>query len=229
MIRKMILKDEAGQLDELSRIEFQLYKSGYYRIVGVDEVGRGPLAGPVVAAAVCLPPDLEISGIDDSKKLSATQREDIFDQIVSSSAIYAIGIVDHEVIDRINILRASLRAMGEAVCKMDCQPEIILVDGRETIPSLNIPQVAVVGGDARCRSIAAASIIAKVTRDRIMERYDNLYPGFSFSRHKGYPTSDHLKELGSCGPTPIHRRSFRPVQQVISQKSVSQRELTLNP
>lgn len=224
MTRKMIISDEAGRLDKLSRMESQLYQNGYYRIVGVDEVGRGPLAGPVVAAAVCLPPDLEISGIDDSKKLSASCREEIFDQIVASSAIYAIGIVDNEVIDRINILRASLRAMAEAICKMDCDPEIVLVDGRETIPSLKIPQVAVIGGDARCRSIAAASIIAKVTRDSIMERYDSLYPEYSFSRHKGYPTADHLKELKQNGPTPIHRLSFRPVQELVLQ-----REMTLTP
>ncbi len=221
MNQKIIISDEAGRLDKLSLIETQLYKNGYYRIVGVDEVGRGPLAGPVVAAAVCLPPDIIINGIDDSKKLSASRREDVFDQIVASSAIYAIGIVDHQVIDRINILRASLRAMGEAVIKMDCQPEIILVDGRETIPSLNIPQMAVIGGDAKCRSIAAASIMAKVTRDRIMERYDNLYPGFSFARHKGYPTSDHMKELSGNGPTPIHRRSFRPVQQIVLQHELT--------
>lgn len=185
--------------------------------MGVDEAGRGPLAGPVVAAAVILPDDLIIVGLDDSKKLSATRREIIFDEIVSSSAAYAVGIVENEMIDRINILRGSLRAMAQAVGKVAVRPNLVLVDGNQPIPGMDYPQMTVIEGDASCRSIAAASILAKVTRDRIMDHYAEIYPQFSFRKHRGYPTAEHLKELRLYGPTPIHRRTFRPVQEMISQ------------
>jgi ribonuclease HII len=140
----------------------------------------------------------------------------VFDRIVSSPALYAIGIVDSEMIDRINILRATLRAMAQAVSKLSDRAEFVLVDGNQTIPGVVLPQIAVIGGDAACPAIAAASIIAKVTRDRIMDHYAALYPLYAFAQHKGYPTPDHLRELRQYGPTPIHRKTFRPVQEAIS-------------
>lgn len=217
MNQRIIIRDEIGRFGGTGGLEDRLRSNGYRHIVGVDEAGRGPLAGPVVAAAVILPENCEVEGIQDSKKLTAARRDLLFDRIVASEAIYAVGIVDNELIDSINILRASLRAMTQAVHKLHSKPEVILVDGNQNVPGINVPQMAVVGGDASCLAIAAASILAKVTRDRIMDHYARLYPLFSFGRHKGYPTAAHLRELGDYGPTPIHRKSFRPVQDVISQ------------
>ena len=214
---RLLLKGNFDKLQEMHHIEKNLHKKGYLHLAGVDEAGRGPLAGPVVAAAVILPPGLEFEGLDDSKKLSAAQRERLFDEIVSSDAVYDIGIIDNDIIDHINILRASLRAMSEAVNKMKIRPDFVLVDGNQTIPNLDLPQMAMVGGDGLCPSISAASILAKVTRDRIMDRYAEIYPDFNFSRHKGYATREHLQELKICGPSAIHRRSFRPIQEMISQ------------
>jgi len=201
----------------LDQIEQQVRDKGFQDICGVDEVGRGPLAGPVVAAAVILGPDVELEGVDDSKKLSARHREDIFGQIVQLNIPCAVGIIDHETIDRVNILKASLLAMRKAVMDLKRVPEVVLVDGNCGIPNISQPQFAIVGGDRRCKSIAAASIIAKVTRDRIMDRYEALYPSFSFSQHKGYPTPTHLSELREHGPCEIHRRSFRPVSELVTQ------------
>lgn len=217
MNQRIIIKDETGRLSGVGGLEDRLCQNGYRCIVGVDEAGRGPLAGPVVAAAVVLPEGDTIEGLQDSKKLSSARRDLMFDRIVSSEAAYAVGIEDNETIDSINILRASLRAMAQAVHKLKLTPEVILVDGNQTIPGVKSPQMAVVGGDASCQAIAAASILAKVTRDRIMDHYARLYPLFAFNRHKGYPTAEHLRELREYGPTPIHRQSFRPVQEVISQ------------
>ncbi|MDZ4722724.1 MAG: ribonuclease HII [candidate division Zixibacteria bacterium] len=201
-------------------IEQAVLSQGYGAICGVDEVGRGPLAGPVVAAAVILSPDIVIDGLDDSKKLSASQRNRIFEQIASMQIPCAIGIIDHKTIDNINILRASLMAMRKAVMELAAKPDVILVDGSYTIPNLPQPQYAIISGDSRCKSIAAASVIAKVTRDRIMDHYEVLYPSFSFSVHKGYPTSAHLAELKEHGPCDIHRKSFKPVAQLLKDFSV---------
>lgn len=221
MSNRILINDEIGLLGGPGGLEEHLRRNGYHTIIGADEAGRGPLAGPVVAAAVMFPEGRIIDGLEDSKKLTPVKRELLFDRIVASDAAYAVGIVDNEMIDRINILRASLYAMGQAVGKLKCRHAFILVDGRQTIPNLDFPQLAVVSGDALCPSIAAASIIAKVTRDRIMDHYDNLYPDFSFARHKGYPTAEHLNELRQYGPTPIHRVSFRPVQEMSSQLEMS--------
>lgn len=196
-------------------IETMLFDKGYHSICGVDEVGRGPLAGPVVAAAVIMPPDLQIDGLDDSKKLSAAKREKIFELIANLELPCAIGIIDNECIDRINIHKASLMAMRKAVMDLKQTPEIVLVDGKFTVPNISQPQFAVINGDAICKSISAASIIAKVTRDKIMDHYQALYPSFSFSKHKGYPTAAHLDELRLSGPCEIHRRSFKPVAELI--------------
>jgi len=202
-------------LPDLTRVEESLFNKGYNLVAGVDEAGRGPLAGPVVAAAVVIPKGTVIEGVADSKKLSARRRDQLFDEIVAANAICAVGIIDNFTIDKINILKASLLAMRKAVVALVSKPEFILIDGPYTIPNLDIPQFAIVGGDALCGCISAASIIAKVTRDRIMDKYQELYPDFSFSVHRGYPTPQHLNELKMYGPTEIHRRSFRPVEEII--------------
>ncbi|MDF1545658.1 MAG: ribonuclease HII [bacterium] len=202
---------------KFSHLELMLVDKGYQHVCGVDEVGRGPLAGPVVAAAVILPYDCELEGLDDSKKLSSRKREKLFEKIVEADLPCAIGIIDNESIDKMNILRASLMAMRKAVMDLKKAPSVVLVDGNQPIPNLEYPQFSIVRGDAQCRSIAAASIIAKVTRDRIMENYQALYPSFSFSKHKGYPTAEHLEELREHGPCEIHRRSFKPVAELVDQ------------
>nr|MBN2276940.1 ribonuclease HII [candidate division Zixibacteria bacterium] len=204
-------------LPDMSRLEASLHEKGYRYIAGVDEAGRGPLAGPVVAAAVILPVGLEIEGVDDSKKLSARRRDELFDEIAASGAFCAVGIIDNETIDKINILRAALLAMRKAVSSLEQKPELVVVDGTSAIPNLDIPQLAVAGGDALCKSVSAASIIAKVTRDRIMDKYDERYPEFSFACHRGYPTKKHLDELRQYGPTEIHRKSFKPVMEILEQ------------
>ena len=211
------VKQLSKLLPDLSRIEASLYDKGYQRIIGVDEAGRGPLAGPVVAAAGGLPPDVEIDGLDDSKKLTARRREELFDEIAASGAVCTIGIIDNATIDKLNILKASLLAMRKAVTAPEQTPDIILVDGSFTIPNVSIPQMAIVRGDSLCRSISAASIIAKVTRDRIMDKYQELYPDFTFASHRGYPTKKHIEELREFGPTEIHRRSYRPVMEAMKQ------------
>ena len=201
----------------MSHLEESLTDKGYHHICGVDEVGRGPLAGPVVAAAVILPVDIKIEGLNDSKKLTPLRREKIFETIVELGLICAIGVIDNNDIDRLNILKASLMAMRKAVMDLKQAPDFVLVDGDYTIPNISTPQFAVVGGDALCQSVAAASVIAKVTRDRMMDKYQGLYPSFNFSKHKGYPTPEHLEELKDNGPTEIHRRSFKPVADIINQ------------
>jgi ribonuclease HII len=186
-------------------------------VCGVDEVGRGPLAGPVVAAAVILPPDVEIDGLDDSKRLTEAKREKVFDEIMQLGLPCAVGIMDHETVDRMNILQASLCAMRKAVMDLKQAPDVILVDGNHGIPRLSQPQFTVIGGDRHCKAVSAASIVAKVTRDRIMARYEALYPSFSFATHKGYPTAKHMQELREHGPCDIHRRSFKPVAELVDQ------------
>ncbi len=202
---------------DFAHIEKMLEDKGYEAVCGVDEVGRGPLAGPVVAAAVILPPGAELPGVNDSKRLSARRRERLFEEIVDLGLPCAVGIIDNECIDRINILKASLMAMRKAVMDLKRAPDFVLVDGNFAIPNVQQPQFAIVAGDRRCQSIAAASVVAKVTRDRIMDRYQALYPSFSFARHKGYPTRAHLAELREHGPCEIHRRSFRPVAELVDR------------
>lgn len=179
---------------------------------GVDEAGRGPLAGPVVAAAVILPDDCEITGLDDSKKLSGTKKEKISAEIKNYSISYAIGIVEPKEIDRLNILRASLLAMEIAVKKLTTKPDYLLIDGNQRT-SLLMLQQTIVKGDSKSCSIAAASILAKVTRDKLMEEYHLEYPEYNFKGHKGYPTKEHYEAIRIHGPCPIHRRTFRGVVQ----------------
>ena len=182
-------------------------------MAGVDEAGRGPLAGPVVAAAVILPDGFRHGLLNDSKKLSERTRESLHAELTANDEIrWALAIVESDEIDRLNILRATHEAMRRAVAELDPQPEHVLIDGLPVKP-FPLPQTALVGGDALSFSIAAASIIAKVTRDRIMVEHDAKFPGYDFARHKGYGTPQHLAALKKNGPCPIHRRSFLPVRQ----------------
>lgn len=183
---------------------------------GVDEVGRGPLAGDVVAAAVILDPFNPVEGLDDSKKLSEKKRDRLFDEICAKASSYCIARASVAEIDRINILQASLLAMRRAVEGLSIQPEHVWVDGNK-IPSWHYPSEAVVKGDSRVAAISAASILAKVTRDREMVAFDALYPGYGFAGHKGYPTKTHMQALDNLGVTPIHRTSFGPVRAKIEQ------------
>ncbi len=213
----MTLDTQKIPVPVLEHLEATLTDKGYNAICGVDEVGRGPLAGPVVAAAVIILKGIEIAGLDDSKKLTPLQRDHLFEEIAELGLPCAVGIIDHETIDRINILKASLMAMRKAVMDLRAGPDFVIVDGNFTIPNLSLPQMAIIDGDATCQAIAAASIIAKVTRDRIMDRMEGLYPSFSFAKHKGYCTSLHLEELRTHGPCDIHRRSFKPVAECLKQ------------
>lgn len=185
---------------------------GYQFIAGIDEAGRGPLAGPVVAAAVILPPDIHIPIINDSKKLLPEQRDALFDTICGQAVSFGIGVVDNIQIDAINILQATYQAMTIAVQQLSPVPHVLLNDAVR-IPQITTPQVPIIRGDMLSISIAAASILAKVTRDRLMEQYDSLYPQYAFGKHKGYGTPDHQQALKQYGPSPIHRRSFAPVLQ----------------
>ncbi len=196
--------------DQWQHFEAQARHGGARRVAGVDEVGRGPLAGPVVAAAVLLPEHFRPEGINDSKKLSARQRLSAFERICRQAAGIGVGVIDAEVIDRINILQAALLAMATAIDQLDPQPDYLLVDGNQTVKR-PIPQMTLTRGDSRSISIAAASIVAKVTRDRLMEDYHQLYPDYGFARHKGYPTQAHREAVRRLGCCPIHRRSFKGV------------------
>ncbi len=189
-------------------LEEELRALGFKHIAGVDEAGRGPLAGPVVAAAVIFPPEVFIPGVDDSKRLSPDKRERLYPQIVTRALAFGLGETDVETIDQINIFYASLQAMRKAVEALPLSPDLLLVDGNRPIPKMKVEQRAIIGGDTKCFSIACASILAKVTRDRIMEVYEVLYPGYGFSRNRGYGTLLHREALKRLGPCEIHRRSF---------------------
>jgi len=194
---------------ETDRLQYErrLWSSGECFIAGVDEAGRGPLAGPVVAAAVVLRPEENIPGVRDSKKLSPRERETLCPLVMRHSLAVAVGTVPVDEIDQINILQATYRAMREALSRLGIEPTHVLVDGR-AIPGLATPQTALVGGDDLSLSIGAASIVAKVTRDRLMADFDRLYPQYGFARHKGYGTREHVLALRTYGPCPIHRKSF---------------------
>jgi len=199
---------------DLWLFEKKAFQKGFSRIAGIDEAGRGPLAGPVVSAAVIFPMSLQISGVSDSKKLSPRQRDYLYEKIYDLAVSVGIGIVDPLEIDRINILQAALLSMTMAVENLAPQPDCLLIDGTFLISS-PLPQEAIPKGDALSVSIAAASIVAKVTRDRLMKRYHQDYPQFEFSKHKGYPTKAHKKAIRKFGCCPIHRRSFRGVKEYL--------------
>ena len=187
--------------------EFERKYSDYEFICGIDEVGRGPLAGPVVAGAVILPKDCDILYINDSKKLSAKKREELYEVIMEKAVCAKTAVVSPKVIDEINILQATYEAMHEAVNKLSVKPDILLNDA-VTIPGIDVKQIPIIKGDAKSLSIASASILAKVTRDRLMTEYDSLYPEYGFARHKGYGTKVHIEAIKEYGPCPIHRRTF---------------------
>jgi ribonuclease HII len=201
--------------------EYKLKSQGYELVAGIDEVGRGALAGPVVAGAVILPHPANLAWLQlvrDSKELNSRKRESLFDLINKEAVAVGIGIVSPQTIDSVNILRATRLAMVQAVENLSKQPNFLLID-RVTLSQCPIPQMGITRGDKTCLSIACASIIAKVTRDRIMEEFDQIYPGYGFARHKGYGTGGHISFLRKLGPSPIHRLYFAPVRNVISSQN----------
>ncbi len=195
------------------QLEHEAVNKGYTYIAGVDEAGRGPLAGPVVSGAVILPQGFSLDGIDDSKKLSEKKRSLLFPQIKENAIAVGVGICSHTEIDQINILQASLLSMKRAVENLEQQPDFLLIDGKFTIDTA-IDQAAIIKGDSKSISIAAASIIAKVTRDAIMKQLHEQYPVYGFDRHKGYPTKAHKQAILEHGPCPVHRISFRGVKEM---------------
>ena len=205
------LKRQRKLQAELERLEGMLVYEREYRplgvVCGIDEVGRGPLAGPVVAGAVILPEDCQILYLNDSKKLTERRRELLYEEIMEKAVAVGLGVVSQERIDEINILQATYEAMRQAIGNLKVKPDLLLNDA-VTIPEVVIPQVPIIKGDAKSVSIAAASIVAKVTRDRLMEEYDKEYPEYGFAKHKGYGTAAHIAALKEFGPTPIHRRTF---------------------
>ncbi len=210
---KKLLKLEAEKvrLQAMNIFENKYYNMGYEIVAGIDEVGRGPLAGPVVSACVILPKNCFIEGINDSKKLSEKRRNELYDIIKEKALNISISVVKPDIIDKYNILKASLFSMKKAIEKIEAETkiDIVLVDGNQNIPELEYKQETIIGGDAKSISIAAASIIAKVTRDRLMqEKYDTMYPEYNFKKNKGYGTKEHVEALKSYGPCEIHRRSF---------------------
>ena len=200
-------QQELARLEEILTYERGLWEAGYDLVAGIDEVGRGPLAGPVVAAAVILPKECKIEGVNDSKKLSAKKREELYDIILEKAVSYGIGVVSNERIDEINILQATYEAMREALSQLKPKAEYILADA-VTIPMVSTPQRGIVKGDAKSMSIGAASIVAKVYRDRMMEAYEEVYPGYGFASNKGYGAAEHIEGIRKQGITPIHRKTF---------------------
>ncbi|MBC1386789.1 ribonuclease HII [Listeria innocua] len=201
----------AEKLIEMKRYETDLFKQGFQYIAGVDEVGRGPLAGPVVAAAVILPADFSVVGINDSKQLNEAKRDMLFDVIKEKAISIGIGIIDHDVIDQVNIYEATKIAMRTALEELNPAPDFILIDAMPL--KYSEAELSLIKGDTKSISIAAASIIAKVTRDRMMQQYDALYPGYDFANNMGYGTKKHLNGLDTIGICPIHRLSFSPVKE----------------
>ena len=199
------LENEKLRMEPMMQYEHEYEHLGY--LCGIDEVGRGPLAGPVVACAVILPKDHDILYLNDSKKLTAHKREELYDVIMEKAVAVGIGMASPQRIDEINILQATYEAMREAISKLKVTPQLLLNDA-VTIPQVTIPQVPIIKGDAKSASIAAASIVAKVTRDRMMVEYDKTLPGYGFASNKGYGSSEHIEALKKYGPSPIHRASF---------------------
>ena len=194
--------------DVLKEYEKNLYEEGVKLIAGIDEAGRGPLAGPVVVGVVILRETSFIEGINDSKKISEAKREKLYEEITNEAVAWSVGIVDETRIDEINILNATKEALTKAISNLKIKPEIILVDALDKIDTLSIPYISIIKGDAKIYSIAAASIIAKVTRDRIIRSYDKIYPEYEFIKNKGYGTAKHIEAIKQYGLCPIHRRSF---------------------
>lgn len=209
---------ELLRLQEIQKIERELYQKGVKNICGIDEAGRGPLAGPVVVASVIMPEDSVIEGVNDSKKVSEKKREKLYEQIIEEAVAYGVGIIDQNEIDRINILNATKEGLTLCIKELEKdlkeknrgieKPEIILVDALTKIDTDHIPYQSIIKGDAKSYSIAAASIIAKVTRDRIMRQWDEVYPEYGFAKHKGYGTAMHISAIKQYGICPLHRKTF---------------------
>jgi len=199
---------ELERLKQLKDYEQKLYASGLKYIAGIDEAGRGPLAGPVVVGIAIMKPDSMIEGINDSKKISETKREKLYEKITEEAIDWSVGIVDQREIDEINILNATKKALTMAISKLKVKPDRIMVDALEHIDTLGIPYTSVIKGDAKIYSISAASILAKVTRDRIMKEYDEVYPEYGFAGHKGYGTAKHIQAIKEYGPCQLHRKTF---------------------
>lgn len=203
-----IKEKELERLTNLKSMEKELYDKGFEYICGIDEAGRGPLAGPVVVAGVIMPKDSMIEGVNDSKKVSEKKREKLYDVILEEAISYSVAIIGQDVIDDINILNATKQGVTRVVEELDVKPNLILVDALTHINTKGIPYDSIIKGDAKCYNIAAASIIAKVTRDRIMREWDEIYPQYGFINHKGYGTAKHIEALKEYGPCPIHRKTF---------------------
>lgn len=213
--RKRAIQAELNEdlrLEQMLRYEKELYQAGYQTIAGIDEVGRGPLAGPVVAAAVILPPECKIKGLNDSKKIPKKKHMAIYQAIMDQALAIGIGIMDNTVIDQVNIYEATKLAMKEALSKLSLKPDYLLIDAMKL--DVEIPQESIIKGDANSLSIAAASIVAKVTRDKLMADYDKEFPGYDFAQNAGYGTKSHLQGLEQNGVTPIHRKTFEPVKSM---------------
>ena len=204
--------DEDERLEGMLAYEKECYARGMELIAGVDEVGRGPLAGPVVAAAVILPKACKIPGLNDSKKIPKSKHKEIYEAVLQNAIAIGIGVKDNQVIDQVNIYEATKLAMMEAIGQLEPQPQHLLIDAMKL--DLPISQTSIIKGDANSLSIAAASIVAKVTRDQMMEEFDKEYPGYDFAKNAGYGTANHLAGLDQLGVTPIHRRSFEPVKSM---------------
>lgn len=200
---------EIERLNELKRLENEIYKKENIKyICGIDEAGRGPLAGPVVVASVIMKPDSFIEGVNDSKKVSEKKREKLYEQIIDEAISYSVGIINQDEIDKINILNATKKGVTESIQGLEIKPDRILVDALNNIDTCGVPYISIVKGDAKCYVVAAASIIAKVTRDRIMRQWDEIYPQYGFIKHKGYGTAMHIEAIKEYGLCPLHRRSF---------------------
>lgn len=199
---------EEERLKALKEIDKEFFNKGLSYVAGIDEAGRGPLAGPVVVACVIMPKDSMIEGINDSKKISEKKRETLYEKILEEAVSYGVGIINQEEIDEINILQATKKALTEAVKSMKIKPQVILVDALTGIDTIGIPYKSIIKGDAKSYSIGAASIIAKVTRDRIMREWDKVYPQYGFAGHKGYGTAKHMQAIREYGICPLHRKTF---------------------
>lgn len=204
---------EEERLHQLYNYERELYAQGYQLIAGLDEAGRGPVCGPVVAAACILPPEFKLWGVNDSKKLSEAARLELEREIKDKALFWAVAGVNHRKIDEINILQATFLAMRKSISRLGITPDYLLLDAVK-LPECDIPQQAIIKGDAKSASIAAASILAKTHRDRIMDKYAQMYPQYGIAKHKGYPTAEHIKAIDEFGWSPIHRRSFHIKKQV---------------
>ena len=207
---------EQERLNEIKKIDMSVFDEGYELVCGIDEAGRGPLAGPVVVAAVVMPKNSMIEGVNDSEKVSEKKREKLYDLIIQEAICYGVGIVDQNEIDRINILNATKAGLTQAVQSLQKKPDIILVDALSNIDTCGVPYRSIIKGDAKSYSIAAASIIAKVTRDRIMREWDKVYPQYGFEKHKGYGTAAHIAAIKENGLSPLHRLSF--VKNIVNTK-----------